>query len=86
MPPYFRNLTEREVRSAYRRLGFQPAGSGRGPHGKLVHVGLGLTVYIPRHRGTISLGTVTDLVRQSGVTDVEFLIALDGKVPERFRN
>ena len=85
MPPYFRNLSEREVRSAYLRLGFRPSGSGRGPHSRLTHEGLGLIVHIPRHRGVISLGTVTDMVRQSGVTDAEFLMALDGKVPERFK-
>ena len=51
----------------------------------MTHEGLGLTVFIPRHRGTIPLGTVTDMVRRSGVTDEEFLMALDGNVPERFR-
>ena len=85
MPPYFRNLSAREVRSAYLRLGFSPAGSGRSPHDKLSHEKLGLVVHIPRHRGVIPLGTVTDMVRKSGVTDAEFLMALDGKVPERFR-
>ena len=85
MPPYFRNLREREVRSAFLRLGFRVVGSGRGPHDRLTHEGLGLTVRIPRHRGVIPLGTVTDMVRNSGVTDVEFLMALNGEVPERFR-
>ena len=85
MPPYFRNLREREIRSAYLRLGFRASGSGRGPHERLIHEGLGLTVRIPRHRGVIPLGTVTDMVRKSGVSDAEFLMALDGKVPERFR-
>ena len=85
MPPYFRNLTEREVRSAYRRLGFRPDGSGRNPHSRLRHEGLGLNVFIPRHRGVIPLGTVTAMVRNSGVTDAEFLMALDGRIPERFR-
>ena len=85
MPPYFRNLREREVRSAYLRLGFRVSGSGRGPHERLTHERLGLIVRIPRHRGVIPLGTVTDLVRKSGITDAEFLMALDEKVPERFR-
>ena len=85
MPPYFRNLSEREVRSAFLRLGFRPAGSGRGPHSMLTHEELGLIVRIPRHRRVIPIGTVTDMVRKSGVTDAEFLMALDGKVPERFR-
>ncbi len=86
MPPYFRNLREREVRAAYLRLGFRHDGSGRGSHSKLSHEGLGLTVFIPRHRGIIPLGTVTDMVRKSGVTDSEFLSALDGNIPPRFRN
>lgn len=85
MPPYFRNLSEREVRSAFLRLGFRPSGSGRGPHSRLTHERLGLTVRIPRHRRVIPLGTVTDMVRKSGVSDVEFLMALEGKVPSRFR-
>ena len=85
MPPHFRNLSEREVRSAYLRLGFRPTGSGRGPHDRLTHEGLGLTVRIPRHRGNIPQGTVTKMIRRSGVTDVEFLMALDGEIPERFR-
>jgi sulfur carrier protein ThiS len=52
----------------------------------MTHEGLGLTVFIPRHRGTIPLGTVTDMVRRSGVTDEEFLAALNGNIPPRFRN
>ena len=85
MPSYFRNLSAREVLSVYRRLGFVPDGSGRGPHSKMTHEGLGLTVFIPRHRGPIPLGTVADMVRRSRVTDEEFLMALGGNVPERFR-
>ena len=85
MPPYFRNVSAREVLSVYQRLGFIPDGSGRGRHSRLRHPRLGLTVHIPRHRGTIPLGTVTDMVRRSGVSDEEFLMALDGNVPERFQ-
>ena len=85
MPPYFRNLREREVRAAFLRLGFKAAGSGRGPHDTLTHEELGLTVRIPRHRRNIPQGTLTKMVRRSGVTDAEFLVALDGKIPERFR-
>ena len=86
MPPYFRNLSEREVVSVYLRLGFIRTGRGRGPHERYEHVGLGLTAHIPRHRGTIPQGTVTRMVRLSGVTDEEFLSALDGNIPPRFRN
>ena len=32
-----------------------------------------------------SQGAVTKMIRRSGVTDAEFLMALDGKIPERFR-
>lgn len=85
MPPYFRNLSEREVVFAFLRLGFERAGRGRGPHERYVHAGLGLTAHIPRHRGTIPQGTVLRMVRRSGVTDDEFLMALNGEVPERFR-
>jgi hypothetical protein len=46
---------------------------------------LGLTVYIPRHRGTIPQGTVLRMVRRSGIADEEFLMALNGEIPERFR-
>ena len=86
MPPYFRNLSEREVRSAYLRLGFRAVGSGRGPHDTLIHEALGLTTRIPRHRRNIPQGTLTQMVRRSGVTDEEFLMALDGNIPPRFRN
>ena len=85
MPPYFRNLSTAEVLSAFLRLGFRPEGSGRGSHNKLIHDRLGLFVHIHRHRGNIPQGTVTKMVRRSGVTDEEFLMALDGNVPERFR-
>ena len=85
MPPFLRNLSEREVVSAYLRLGFRRAGRGRGPHERYVHTGLGLTVHIPRHRGTIPQGTVLRMVRRSGIADEEFLMALNGEVPERFR-
>ena len=86
MPPYFRNLSTAEVLSAFLRLGFRPEGSGRGSHNKLRHEQLGLSVHIHRHRGQIPQGTVTKMVRRSGVTDEEFLSALNGNVPPRFRN
>ena len=85
MPPYFRNLSASEVLSAFLRLGFRPAGTGRAPHNRLEHGNLGLTASIPRHRGVIPLGTLTSMVRGSGVTDEEFLMALEGRIPERFR-
>ena len=85
MPPYFRNVRTADILSAFLRLGFRPAGRGRGSHNKLKHPQLRTSVNIPRHRGTLPIGTVTELVRGSGVTDAEFLMALDGKVPERFR-
>lgn len=85
MPPYFRNLSTAEVISAFLRLGFRPVGSGRGSHNKLRHGRLGLFVSIHRHRGNIPQATVTSMVRGSGVTDEEFLMALDGRIPERFR-
>ena len=31
------------------------------------------------------MGTVTKMVRDSGVSDDEFRMALDGEIPERFR-
>jgi predicted RNA binding protein YcfA (HicA-like mRNA interferase family) len=75
MPPYFRNLSTAEVLSAFLRLGFRPVGSGRGSHNKLRHDGLGLSASIHQHRGIIPLGTVTRMVRESGVSDDEFLMA-----------
>ena len=66
------------------RLGFERAGRGRGQDERYVDAGLGLTAHIPRHRGTIPQGTVLRMVRRSGVTDDEFLTALNGEVPERF--
>ena len=47
----------------------------------MTHEGLGLTVFIPQAPGTIPLGTVTDMVRRSGVSDAEFLAALNGNIP-----
>ena len=85
MPPYFRNLSTAEVLSAFLRLGFRPEGSGRGSHNKLRHERLGLFVNIHRHRGPMPQGTVTRMVRRSGVSDEEFLMALGGDVPERYR-
>ncbi len=85
MPSYFRNLNTAEVLSAFLHLGFRPVGRGRSSHNRLQHSNLGLTAFIPRHRGIIPQGTVTDMVRRSGVTDEEFLMALDGRIPERFR-
>ncbi|MYC35265.1 MAG: addiction module toxin, HicA family [Chloroflexi bacterium] len=85
MPPYFRNLSAAEVLSAFLRLGFRPVGRGRSPHNRLQHTGFGLTAHIPRHRGTLPMGTVTKMVRDSGVSDDEFRMALDGEIPERFR-
>ena len=85
MPPYFRNLSTAEVISAFLRLGFRPVGSGRGSHNKLRHGWLGLFVSIHWHRSIIPLGTVTDMVRRSGVSDAEFLAAPEGNIPERFQ-
>ena len=86
MPPYFRNLDTAEVLSAFIRMGFRPVGSGRAPHNRLEHRRLGLTAHVPRHRGTIPQSTVNRMVRRSGVTDEEFLSALNGNIPPRFRN
>jgi predicted RNA binding protein YcfA (HicA-like mRNA interferase family) len=86
MPSYFRNLSTAEVLSVYLRLGFRPTGSGRASHNKLEHSRLGLTLFIPRHRGNIPQGTITRMVRRSGVSDAEFLAALNGNIPPRFRN
>ena len=61
------------------RLGFERAGRGRGPHERYVHAGLGLTAHIPGHRGTIPQGTALRMVRRFGVTDDEFLTALNGE-------
>ncbi len=85
MPPYFRNLSTAEALSAFLRLGFRPVGSGRGSHNKLRHDRLGLSVSIHRHRGVIPQGTVARMVHRSGVTDAEFLMALDGEIPTRFQ-
>jgi hypothetical protein len=41
---------------------------------------------VHRHRGNIPQGTLTDAVRRSDVTDEEFLAALGGTTPERFRD
>jgi predicted RNA binding protein YcfA (HicA-like mRNA interferase family) len=86
MPPYFRNLSTAEVLSAFLRLGFRPEGSGRSSHNKFIHDRLGLFVHIHRHRGNIPQGTVTKMVRRSGVSDAEFLAVLNGNIPPRFRN
>ena len=84
MPDYFRNLKTADVLSAYFRMGFERAKS-RGKHHKLRHRRLNLTMIVHRHRGNIPQGTLTDAVRRSGVTDEEFLAALNGDTPERFR-
>lgn len=84
MPDYFRNLKTADVLSAYFRMGFERVKS-RGKHNKLRHHRLNLTIIVHRHRGNIPQGTLTDAVRRSGVTDEEFLSALDGHVPHRFR-
>lgn len=84
MPDYFRNLKTADVLSAYLRMGFERVKS-RGKHNKLRHHRLNLTMIVHRHRGNIPQGTLTDAVRRSGVTDEEFLSALDGHVPHRFR-
>lgn len=84
MPSYFRNLKTADVLSAYFRMGFERV-KGRGNHHKLYHARLNLTMIIHRHRGNIPQGTLTRAVRRSGVTDEEFLEAMDGNVPARFR-
>ena len=84
MPEYYRNLKTADVLSAYFRMGFERVRS-RGKHHKLRHQRLNLTMIVHRHRGNIPQGTLTDAVRRSGVTDAEFLMAIDGKTPERFR-
>ena len=84
MPSYFRNLKTADVLSAYFRMGFVRV-NNRGKHHKLRHRRLNLTISIHRHRGEIPEGTLARAVRRSGVTDQEFLAALDGNVADRFR-
>lgn len=84
MPSYFRNRKTADVLSAYFRMGFVRV-NNRGRHHKLRHRRLNLTMLIHRHRGEIPEGTLADAVRRSGVTDEEFLAALDGHVADRFR-
>ena len=85
MPSYFRNLKTADVLSAFFRMGFERV-KNRGKHHKLCHRRLNLTMLVHRHRGNIPQGTLTDAVRRSGVTDEEFLAALGGTTPERFRD
>lgn len=84
MPRYFRNQKTADVLSAYFRMGFERV-KGRGNHHKLRHHRLNLTMIVHRHRGEIPEGTLADAVHLSGVTDEEFLEAMDGNVPARFR-
>ena len=84
MPSHFRNQKTADVLSAYLRLGFVRVNS-RGRHHKLRHHRLNLTMIIHRHRGEIPEGTLARAVRRSGVSDAEFLEALEGDTPDRFR-
>lgn len=84
MPSYFRNRKTADVLSAYFRMGFVRV-NNRGRHHKLRHRQLNLTMIIHRHRDQIPEGTLADAVRRSGVTDEEFLAALNGHVADRFR-
>ena len=85
MPSYFRNLKTADVLSAYFRMGFVRV-NNRGRHHKLRHRRLNLMMIVHRHRGEIPEGTLARAVRRSGITDEEFLAALDGDTPERFRD
>ncbi len=85
MPPYIPGVNAREIIRLLRRLNFSEFEGGS--HTVFRHERLGLTTFVPRHRGDIDPVTMGSILVQIGLTRAEFDEARRrcGRIPERFR-
>ncbi len=72
--PELRELSYREITLRLRKLGFHFYRHGKGSHELWVRDADGRVVPIPRHQGkNIRKGTVRAIIREIGVSVVEFM-------------
>jgi predicted RNA binding protein YcfA (HicA-like mRNA interferase family) len=64
-----------EVASRLRRLGFEFDRQAKGSHEIWRHAQDGRKTTVPRHPGDVSEGTLRTVLRQAGVTPIDFLDA-----------
>ena len=67
------NLRYRDVAGLLRQHGFEPVRRGKGSHEIWLNRLTQRTTVLPRHAGTLPVGTLRTIIRQSGLSVDEFL-------------